>query len=275
MASEASRVVVITGGSSGIGRATVKLFHSVGWRVVFCDLLDAEGRALAQELGEGVHYVPCDVTQEEEVRGLIAETQARFGGLDALVNNAGSSKALGGIATLALEDWEALMAVHLRGAFLGIKHATPLLAARGGGSIVNMGSVAGLSAGFGPYPYSVAKAAVIHLTRMAAVELAEQRVRVNCVCPGMVATPIFGRAFGLDQAAALAKVEPLRQAFADTQPLPGSCLPEDVAQAILWLAADSSRFVTGEILVLDGGLTLGRKWSESGTVRQKFQEILL
>jgi len=262
------KVAVITGGASGIGKATVKLFVEEGASVVFGDILDREGEALAASFGARATYVHADVRSEDDVRRLLDTAIGRYGRLDCLLNNAGVSRALGGIASISVEDWDEHMQVNLRGTFFGIKHAANVLMNQGAGSIINVGSVAGLQTGFGPYPYSVTKAAVAHLTRCAAMEFGERGVRVNCICPGAIPTPIFGKSFGLSQDAAELTVPKLAVAFAQMQPIPRSGLPIDIANCALWLATDESSFVNGQVFVVDGGLTAGRTWSNSQAVRQ-------
>ena len=162
------------------------------------------------------------------------------------------------------------MAVLLRGVFLGVKHAAEIMQRQHSGSIINTASVAGLQAGYGPHVYSAAKAAVIQLTRSVAMELAESGVRVNCICPGPVATPIFAGAAGLSPEVADEAVETLRRVLANYQPIRRAGLPEDIAQAALWLASDDSSFVTGQALTVDGGLTAGQPWS----LTQKHSRLL-
>src|SRR5882672_7969909 len=185
------KVAVITGGASGIGHAAVRLFVEEGCRVVIADLQDDKGAALAEELGKSASYLHVDVS------GAIAHAVARFGRLDCIFNNAGAGGVTGPIAEIPAEGFDETMGVLLRGVFLGMKHAAPVMKRQGGGSIISTASVAGLQAGFGPHVYSAAKAAVVHLTRSVAMELGESGVRVNCICPGGIATPIFGGALGL------------------------------------------------------------------------------
>jgi len=148
--------------------------------------------------------------------------------------------------------------VLLRGVFLGMKHAAPIMRRQRSGSIISTASVAGLQAGFGPHIYSAAKAAVIHLTRSVAMELGHSGVRVNCICPGVIATPLFAKAVGLPPEVADQTIESIKPALTNRQPIRCPGLPEDVARAALWLASDDSSFVTGHALVVDGGLTGGR-----------------
>jgi NAD(P)-dependent dehydrogenase (short-subunit alcohol dehydrogenase family) len=157
----------------------------------------------------------------------------------------------------------------VKGTLAGIKHAVPHLKAEGG-SILSTASIAGLQGGIGPYGYSAAKAAIIQITRVAALELAPFHIRVNCLCPGAIATPIFGQAMNMAPATSEKLAERLVQSFAKAQPLPRAGLPEDIAEAALYLAADSGRFVTGQALVIDGGLTAG-PFTESNSV---FADVL-
>jgi NAD(P)-dependent dehydrogenase (short-subunit alcohol dehydrogenase family) len=255
------KVAVITGGASGIGKAAVRLFVEEGSRVIIADIQDDTGAHLAEELGAPVTYVHTDVSQEADVEAMIHQAVTRFGRLDCLYNNAGLAGVSGPIEVIPAEGYDRTMGVLLRGVFLGMKHAAPIMKRQGSGSIISTASVAGLQAGYGPHIYSAAKAAVIHLTRSVAMELGESGVRVNCICPGGIATPIFGKAFGLSAAAAEQTVETMQAMLATFQPIRRAGLPEDIARAALWLASDDSSFVNGHALVVDGGLTGGRLWS--------------
>ena len=261
MAKLAGKVAVITGGTSGIGRATVRLFVEEGSRVVIADIQDDNGRRLAQELGPSAAYVHADVSREADVKSAIDHALQKFGRLDCLYNNAGFAGIGGPVESIPADLYDSAMGVLLRGVFLGLKHAAPIMKRQGSGSIISTASVAGLRTGYGPHIYSTAKAAVIHLTRSVAMELGESGVRVNCICPGGIATPIFGKAFGMSDAAAEKSVATMQAVLAKTQPIQRAGLPEDIAKAALWLASDDSSFVNGHALVVDGGLTGGRMWS--------------
>jgi len=262
MGQDNGKVAIITGAASGIGEASARLFVQQGWRVMVADIQDARGERLAQALGPMAAYRHTDVSSEPAVKGLVEDTLARFGRLDALFNNAGAPGVSGPIADTPAEGFDQTIALLLRSVFLGIKHAAPVMCRQRSGSIVSTASVAGLRAGFGPHVYSTAKAAVIHLTRSVAMELGEQGVRVNCICPGGIATPIFGKALGMSAEAADLTVEPMKARLAEMQPIRRAGLPEDIAQAALWLCEDASGFVNGHAMVVDGGLTGGRGWSE-------------
>ncbi len=256
------KVAVITGGASGIGEATVRLFVEEGAAVMIADLQDDRGRQLATELGPRAVYRHTDVSVEADVQDTVEETIARFGRLDCLFNNAGAAGVGGRIAEIPVVGFDATIGVLLRGVFLGMKHAAPVMTRQGAGSIISTASVAGLGAGLGPHVYGAAKAAVIHLTRSVAMELGESGVRVNCICPGGIATPIFGKAFGLPPEQAEATIPLMKGVLETLQPIKRPGLPEDIARAALWLASDESSFVNGHALVVDGGLSSGRLWSE-------------
>src|SRR6266849_1147591 len=268
------KVAVITGGASGIGHAAVRLFVEEGCRVVIADLQDDKGAALAEELGKSASYLHVDVSREADVSGAIAHAVARFGRLDCIFNNAGAGGVTGPIAEIPAEGFDETMGVLLRGVFLGMKHAAPVMKRQGGGSIISTASVAGLQAGFGPHVYSAAKAAVVHLTRSVAMELGESGVRVNCICPGGIATPIFGGALGLPPDRADETIPLMKGVLETLQPIRRPGLPGDIAQAALWLASDESSFVNGHALVVDGGLIGGRLWSESEQRRQMLRSAL-
>ena len=256
------KVAIITGGASGIGEATVRLFVEEGANVLIADIQDDKGRRLDEELGSNAVYLHTDVSQEADVKTAIEHILQEFGRLDCIFNNAGIGGVSGPIESIPVEGFDKTIGVLLRGVFLGIKHAAPVMKRQGSGSIINNASVAGLRTGYANHIYSAAKAAVIHLTRSVAMELGENGVRVNCICPGFIATPLIGRARGLSVEAAEKTVDVVKTIFEHSQPLRRSGLPEDVAQAALWLASDYSSFVNGHALVVDGGLIGGRMWSD-------------
>ena len=263
MAKLDGRVGIITGGASGIGEATVRLFVQEGANVVIADKLDDRGKDLAEELGEKSVYFSTDVSKEADVKAVIEHTVSEFGRLDVLFNNAGIPGPHGSIEEIPVEGFDEVIAVHLRGAFLGMRYAAPVMKKQGSGTIINTASIAGIMVGAGPHPYSAAKAGIIHLTHTVAMELAESGVRVNCICPGAIATPIFGKGLGLNCEDADKTVEMVKTGFAPITPLKRCGLPEDIAKAALWLASEDSSFVNGHALVVDAGASLGRRWSES------------
>ena len=188
-----------------------------------------------------------------------------------MVNNAGIAGRFGGIATLDMAQYERTLAIVLRGVVLGTKHAAAAMLRQGSGSIINTGSVAGSRAGYGPYDYSAAKAAVIHFTRCVAMELGEKGVRANSISPGGIVTPIFGKSLGLTPDEIERSTAPLEAALAKWQPLPRAGQPVDIARAALFLASDAASFVNGHDLVVDGGVTAGRSWTAQ---RQATEELM-
>jgi NAD(P)-dependent dehydrogenase (short-subunit alcohol dehydrogenase family) len=246
------RVAVITGGASGMGRSTVLRFLSEGAKVVIADFNAETGEATLAEAAaaghrDAVRFVRTDVAREADVQRMLAMAVDAFGGLDIVFNNAGVGGAIGPLTETTVEDWDYTFDVLAKGVFLGIKHAARIMRAQGrGGSIINTASIAGLSGDGGPLVYSAAKAAVISLSQSAAVELAADRIRVNAICPGFIATPLA--ALGADPS-------DTRERFSRAQPWPEAGTGEHIAGAALFLASDDSIFVTGEAIIVDGGLT--------------------
>ena len=270
------KVAIITGGASGIGEGAVRLFAEEGARVVVADIQDDRGRALVEAIGGDTSYVHANVGRETEVRGAVEHAVDRFGRLDAIFNNAGFGGVMEPIVDVDEAAYDETMDGLLKGVFFGIKHAARAMQAQGGGgAIVNTASVAGISAGNGPSVYSVAKGAVVHLTRVAAYELGGHNIRVNCICPGGIATPIFAKSMGLSAEEADRTIEPMAEVLGQAQPIARSGRPADIAHAALWLCSDDASFVTGHPLVVDGGLTLGRQQTgETGeAIRDMFRAI--
>lgn len=266
------RAAVITGAARGIGQATARLFVSEGASVVIADVLDDEGQALSEELGDRAAFIHTDVTAESDIQAAIDLAQSRFGKLDIMFNNAGAGGARGPIDQISVEGFDDTFNLLLRSVFIGMKLATPVMRAQGGGSIVSTASIAGIGTEYGPHLYNTAKAAVIHLTRSVAKELGPDNIRVNCVCPGFVATPIFtsGTNFTLEQVER--SVEQVASVLSKRQPIQRSGRAEDIAEAVLWLASDAASFVTGHDLVIDGGITHGRTWEEAMAKREELAE---
>lgn len=242
------KVAVITGGASGIGLATAELFLSHGSSVVIGDLNEEVSAGAVEYLrakgyDSQVRFRRVDVSNEADIEALMNDAKAHFGGLDIAFNNAGIAGAIGPITEVEVDHWDKTFAVMTRGVFLGVKHAARLMKERGGGSIINTASIAGLAGGVIPTAYAAAKAATISLTRNCANELAEFRIRVNAICPGIIFTPLMHQ--GREQVAlAVSKT---------VQPWPDRGEPKHVANSVLFLASDESVFVTGEAHVVDGG----------------------
>ncbi|HXZ85992.1 MAG TPA: glucose 1-dehydrogenase [Myxococcota bacterium] len=270
MGSLDGKVAIVTGGASGIGARTAELFAEEGARVVIGDMQEERGRAIAAELGKSAVFQRTEVSQEGDVRALVARADEEWGRLDCIFNNAGFGGALGPIAETPVEEFDLTFAVLVRGVFLGMKHAAPLLC-RQGGSIINTASVAGLVAGWSPHAYAAAKAAVIQLSRSVALELAPQRVRVNAICPGFIATPLALNTVGRTASAAEAAAARETMTVAQAIPRPGE--PDDIAQMALFLASDSSSFVTGQAFPVDGGFSSGRRWADQPEMFRKYRPL--
>ncbi|HEY5106679.1 MAG TPA: glucose 1-dehydrogenase [Caulobacteraceae bacterium] len=253
------KVALVTGGASGIGRACAQLLASEGARVVITDLQDDKGAALAAEIGDAkAVYLRHDVTSEEAWIAVVERIERDHGRLDILVNNAGIGIGAPSITTMSLADWRRQQAVNVEGVFLGLKHCLPLMRRAGnGGSIVNMSSVAGIKGSPVLAGYCATKGAVRLLTKAVAMECANAKdgVRVNSVHPGIIETPIWESIAGMGQAGANAPPD-LDAISAMSVPLGVKGLPLDIANAVLWLACDESRYVTGAEIVVDGGLTV-------------------
>jgi NAD(P)-dependent dehydrogenase (short-subunit alcohol dehydrogenase family) len=251
------KVAVITGAASGIGRATVDLFISEGARVIAADIQDDKGARIEEDHRGMAHYVRCDVSQEKDIAAAVNAAKKFFGRLDVLFNNAGTGGANDPADGVTAEGFDAVMHLHVRAALFGMKYAVPLMRAQGGGSIISTASVAGIRTGYGPVLYSIAKAAIVHMTHACAAQLGAENIRVNCICPGLIATNIFANAFGIPSQLAETRIEAIAEASKVSQPIPRGGRGRDIAEAALYLASDGSSFVNGHALVVDGGLTLG------------------
>lgn len=253
-----NKVAVVTGGASGMGRAIGTRFAREGAAVVLADLNEKGGaqvvRECAETAGGKAVFQRADVSLESDVKNAIARAIAEFGRLDVMVNNAGVGGAMGRLEEIPLEEWDRTQAVLLRGVFLGMKHAIPEMRRCGGGSIISTASIAGVSGDFGPHPYSAAKAGVINLTRSAAAEVARDRIRVNAICPGGIKTPMFigGGGFGHDDAT-------IEATMAKLQPIPRAGRAEDIAAMALFLASDEAEWITGAVMVVDGGALVAHR----------------
>src|SRR6202007_3300598 len=268
---------VITGATSGIGLRTAEIFVAEGAKIVIAGRRIAEGEALAKQLGATCVFRQTDVTQEDQMRALIALAVDKFGRIDCLFNNAGGPAQTGGIEGLEVERFDAAMATLVRSVMLGMKHAAPLMRRQGPGSITNNGSIAGRLAGFSSsVVYGAAKAAVIHLTKCVAMELGEAGIRVHSISPGAIAPGIFGKALGLPVEAAEKTPAIMREVYKAAQPIPRAGLPDDIAHAAVFLASDESSFVNGHDLVVDGAITGGRNWTQQQqgyvTLRKAFDQ---
>ena len=251
------KTAVITGGSSGIGRASVELFLREGATVVMGDIDEAEGIAMMSALGENFIFRKCDVTRESEIKALMDHAAEKTGGIDIVFNNAGAGGPRDTIDEISGDDWDFAMALLLKSVAMGIRHAAPHLKQRGGGAIVNTASVCAFQAGYGPIAYSTAKAGVLHLTKVAAAELAQYKIRVNAICPGFIQTNIFAASLGANEEEARQINSVLGQAAAGAQPVARPGVPDDIAEAAAYLASEAAGFVTGTHILVDGGMLVG------------------
>lgn len=241
----AGKVAIVTGGAGGIGGGIVELFVEEGAEVVIADLDGERGEALAAELGATAAFKRTDVGNADEVQQAVDFAVERFGGLHVMCNNAGISGPRRRFLDDEFVDFEEQMRVNLLGVMVGCQRAARHMANHGGGSIINTTSIGGINAGGGLMTYRGAKAAVIHLTKCIAVDLAEHDIRVNCVAPAHIPTNINA---SYDQEQIVRLMQPLQRV--------GS--PKDVANAMVYLASDRSAQVTGIVLPVDGGTTAGR-----------------
>jgi NAD(P)-dependent dehydrogenase (short-subunit alcohol dehydrogenase family) len=248
------KVAVVTGAASGIGRQTALRMTQEGAKVVAGDINEDGGREtieLCRARGGEAVFAPTNVMIEADIAALVGRATSEYGGLDVIFNNAGATGATGPLESIPVEDWDWTVNIGLRSAFLGMKHAIPALKQRGGGAIISTASIAGMRGMNGLHGYCAAKAGVINLTQSAAIELAEHRIRVNCICPGDILTPM--RASPLSP-------EEMERMLAGLQPIPRAGLPNDIASAAVFLASDESEWITGTAMPVDGGALTGL-WS--------------
>ncbi len=257
------KVAVVTGGTSGIGLETAERFLTEGARIVICGRRQSTGESIAARLGPACRFVTADVTREEDIVRVIGCAVQEFGRLDCLFNNAGGPDPGHGIAEITEQAFNDTIALLLRGPLFGMKHAAPVMRSQGAGSIINTSSVAAHRSGYSGILYATAKAALNHLTRCVAMELGEASIRVNCLSPGGTATGIFGKAFGLPSDQADRQLDALQEMLKSVQPIPRAGLPADIAAAAVFLASDEASFITGQELIVDGGLLGGRTWKQT------------
>ncbi len=238
------KVAIVTGGAGGIGRATVERFVAEGARVVIADVDGDAGTALATELGAAAAFRPTDVAAADEVQAAVDFAVEHFGGLQVMVNNAGISSSRRRFLDDDLRDFNRVMAVNVLGVMLGCQRAGRHMADHGGGSIINTTSIGGINAGAGLMTYRATKAAVVHLSQSIAIDLAQHEIRVNCIAPAHIATAINAT---YDQGRIVRAMQPLQRMGT----------PNDVAEAMVFLASDRAAQITGIVLPVDGGTTAG------------------
>lgn len=245
-----ARVALVTGASSGIGRATALAFADAGYAVAVADVDVQGGRAVTAEIearGSAAVFIRCDVAEPGEVEAMVARTVERFGRLDAAFNNAGIEGHPAATAECSVDNWERTLAVNLTGVWHCMAHEIRQMLRQGGGVIVNCSSVAGLR-GIAALPaYVASKHGVVGLTRTAALDYAAQNIRVNAVCPGAIVTPMLERFMGSSDAA--------RETVTASEPVGRLGRPEEIASIVLWLCSEGAAFTTGQAIAVDGGWT--------------------
>jgi NAD(P)-dependent dehydrogenase (short-subunit alcohol dehydrogenase family) len=267
------KTAIVTGGTSGIGEGIAKAFVSEGAKVVIVGRREEEGRALEKQIG--VRFIRADVASEADVKGMIHKTVEWFGRVDCLVNNAGIPAPMVSITEVDVATIDQVLAINVKGVVLGIKHAAPLMLAQQSGSIINISSMAAHRGGVSGHIYTASKGAVSALTRSAAAELGEKGVRVNSISPGAIVTGIFGKNAGLEGSKADQVAGLVKEAFARVQPIPRPGMPDDIAQATVFLASDGSGFINGQDIVIDGGHTaVTRGWSFTVAARGEMSKRL-
>lgn len=257
MKSLKGKVALITGGTSGIGKATVELFVTQGANVLFTGRNEAEGRKLEQSCEGEAIFLKADVLSEDDIQASVAQTVSSFGRLDILFNNAGSL-CPGGIEDITMDDFRYAMDLLVGSTVFCTKHAVPYMKKEGWGRIINNSSVAAIRTHFGDYSYSIAKAAVSHQTRLAGVELGQYGITVNAVLPGAVATPVFwsgSKAKPLEDEEVRRKMEKLCGNLAKATPAKRAGQPLDVAHVVAFLASDAAGFVNCQEIAVDGGMS--------------------
>jgi NAD(P)-dependent dehydrogenase (short-subunit alcohol dehydrogenase family) len=261
------KTVVITGAASGIGAFAANLFAKEGGIVYASDIDEEGGKALAAgyqgDAGE-IRFQPCDVCSTDAIKTLMDRAGEETGGIDVLLNNAGAGGARPDISEIEPDEWDLTMDLLLRSVAFGIRYAVPHMKGRPGASVVNVSSVAAVGPGYSPTAYAVAKAGVLHLTKMAAADLAQHSIRVNAIQPGFINTNIFTSSLEIpDDQKDMAKGM-IAQMSSNAQPVKRGGQPADIAEAMAYLASDAAGFMTGASILVDGGITLGPRhsWDE-------------
>lgn len=266
------KIALVTGATSGIGRRTVERFVEEGAKVTFTGRRADLGQEVAA--ATGATFIQADAASEADAEGTVRAVEEAHGRIDILMNNAGGPSHRARVEDLSMEALDQTLSVHLRGALAHIKHAARDMRARGAGSIINIGSIAGHRTGYTTSMiYAIAKAGVIHMSRCCAMELGEDGVRVNSISPGAIATGIFAKAAGLDHAHAERTAERVTGMLAEAQAIPRTGLPEDIANAAVFLGSDESGFINGEDIVVDGGLIWGLRASQANATRDRWAEV--
>ncbi|RYD88646.1 MAG: SDR family oxidoreductase [Sphingomonadales bacterium] len=255
------KTVVITGAASGIGAETARLFAREGAIVYAADIDEAGVQAMRDEGIGDIRFQHCDVCSTDAIKALMDRAGSETGGIDVVFNNAGAGGAREKIHEIEPADWDRTMDLLLRSVAFGIRYAVPHMQNRPGASIVNTASVAATASGYSPTAYAVAKCGVLHLSKVAAADLAQFGIRVNAILPGFINTNIFTTSLEVpDETKHIAK-SMIAQTSANAQPVKRGGQPRDIAEACAFLASDAASFITGTSLLVDGGLTIGQRGS--------------
>ena len=255
----AGKVAVVTGAASGIGKAAVLKLAGEGAHVFAADIDEAGGQALAAASNGRIELIRCDVTVASDIEALMNEAAKRGGGIDIVFNNAAAGGDRAPIDEITPDGWDWTMNLVLKSVAMGIRYAAPHMKGRKGAAIVNTASVAALGAGYSPTAYAVAKAGVLHLTKVAATDLAQYGIRVNAICPGFINTNIFTASLDVPGELKTQANAVIAQMSASAQPVARGGQPEDIANAVAYLASEESSFMTGTHMLVDGGLTIGQR----------------
>ena len=260
----AGKTAVITGAASGIGKATCLRLASEGATVIAADIDDEGGAELASMSNGKIIFKHCDICSDVDIKALMDFAASKTGGIDIVFNNAGAVGAKETIDEIDADGWDRTMDLLLRSVAMGIRHAVPHMIGRAGASIINTASVAALSTGMAPTAYSVAKGGVLHLSKLAAGDLAKHGIRVNAICPGFIKTNIFTSALDIDGEKKAMANGVIAQIAEHAQPVARGGRPEDIAGTVAFLASDDASFITGTHILVDGGLLIGPRhsWDE-------------
>jgi NAD(P)-dependent dehydrogenase (short-subunit alcohol dehydrogenase family) len=259
------KVAIVTGATSGIGERIAEVFVAEGARVVGAGRREEEGKALEKRCGPALSFVRTDVADESSVKAMIDHAVTRFGRLDCLVNNAGGGSPMMSITQVTAEQFSAVFDTNVRGVMFCMKHAAPIMIAQRSGSIITIASASALRPGISGHIYSASKAAVMQLSRNVASEISKGGVRVNTITPGGIVTGIFAKSAGLPPDRADQVLGAISELFANVQAVPRAGTTDDVAGTAVFLASDAASFITGQDIVVDGGLVPFGKygWEES------------
>jgi len=259
------KTAVVTGAASGIGKATCLRLASEGATVIAADIDAAGGAELAATSNGKIIFKQTDVCDVAAIKALMDFAAETTGGIDVVFNNAGAAGDRAPIDEIDPEGWDRTMNLLLRSVAMGIRYAVPHMKGRAGASIVNTASVASLGAGYSPSAYAVAKAGVLHLSKLAAADLARHDIRVNAICPGFIKTNIFASALEVPEEKRDQANVVIHEVAAHAQPVKGGGNPDDIASMVAYLASDEARFITGAHMVVDGGITIGPRhsWDEN------------